>query len=83
MVDGEERPVSLTVSCPDTGTCHCPYSPLQETAWKWRFGRRWAAEQAKQFDPEYGRQGGDEDGWDEALGEAKCRDGRVNNFQSL
>ena len=24
--------------------------------------------QARQMDPEYGRQAGDEDGWDEALG---------------
>lgn len=46
-----------------------PCLRMQEHAWRWRFGRRWAAEQAKQWDPEYGKQAGDEDGWDEALGE--------------
>lgn len=42
---------------------------VRDAAWRWRFGRRWAAEQAKQFDPDYGKNAGDEeDGWDEALG---------------
>ncbi|EIE26801.1 hypothetical protein COCSUDRAFT_59309 [Coccomyxa subellipsoidea C-169] len=41
---------------------------LRQAAWRWRFNRRWAQEQARQMDPEYGLQAGDEDGWDEALG---------------
>ena len=35
---------------------------------RWRFGRRWRAEQAKQLDPNYGQEPGDEDTWDAALG---------------
>ncbi|CAL8467141.1 g6677 [Coccomyxa elongata] len=41
---------------------------LRQAAWRWRFNRRWAQEQARQMDPQYGLQAGDEDGWDEALG---------------
>lgn len=40
----------------------------RNAAWRWRFGRRWRAEQAKQLDPAYGQEPGDEDTWDEALG---------------
>lgn len=40
----------------------------RNAAWRWRFGRRWRAEQAKQLDPTYGKEPGDEDTWDEALG---------------
>ena len=29
---------------------------LRQAAWRWRFNRRWAQEQARQMDPEYGRQ---------------------------
>ncbi|GAB4815393.1 hypothetical protein N2152v2_002439 [Parachlorella kessleri] len=36
-------------------------------AWRWRFARKWQTEQAKQFDPEYGREGGDDE-WGDALG---------------
>lgn len=39
---------------------------VRAAAWKWRFGRRWAAEQEKAFDPTYGQDGNDEE-WDEAL----------------
>lgn len=40
----------------------------QERAWRWRFGRRWAAEQAKGLNPLHGRDPeDDEDTWDEAL----------------
>ena len=35
---------------------------------RWRFGRRWRAEQAKQLDPTYGQEPDDEDTWDAALG---------------
>ncbi|KAK9843420.1 hypothetical protein WJX81_001473 [Elliptochloris bilobata] len=41
---------------------------VRQAAWRWRFNRRWVQEQARQLDPEYGLQAGDEDGWDEALG---------------
>ncbi|KAK9824568.1 hypothetical protein WJX72_011385 [[Myrmecia] bisecta] len=41
---------------------------LRELAWKWRQRRRWQQEQAKQFDPSYGAEGDDDDGWDAALG---------------
>lgn len=40
----------------------------RDAAWRWRFGRRWRAEQAKQLDPTYGQEVGDEDTWDAALG---------------
>ena len=26
---------------------------LRQAAWRWRFNRRWAQEQARQMDPEY------------------------------
>lgn len=39
-----------------------------EAAWRYRFGRRWAAEQEKAFDPAYGRDAGSVEAWDEALG---------------
>ena len=39
-----------------------------EAAWRYRFGRRWAAEQEKAFDPAYGREAGSMETWDEALG---------------
>ena len=29
---------------------------LRAAAWRWRFNRRWAQEQARQMDPDYGRQ---------------------------
>lgn len=29
---------------------------LRQAAWRWRFNRRWAQEQARQMDPDYGRQ---------------------------
>jgi hypothetical protein len=29
---------------------------LRQAAWRWHFNRRWAQEQARQMDPEYGRQ---------------------------
>ena len=29
---------------------------LRTAAWRWRFNRRWAQEQARQMDPDYGRQ---------------------------
>lgn len=37
-----------------------------EAAWRWRFGRRWVNEQAKQFDPEQAEDAEEE--WDDALG---------------
>lgn len=37
-----------------------------EAAWRWRFGRRWVQEQAKQFDPEQADDAEEE--WDDALG---------------
>lgn len=37
-----------------------------EAAWRWRFGRRWVQEQAKQFDPEQAEDAEEE--WDNALG---------------
>lgn len=39
-----------------------------EAAWRYRFGRRWAAEQEKAFDPTYGQGAGSVEAWDEALG---------------
>lgn len=42
-------------------------SRVVEAAWRWRFGRRWVQEQAKQFDPEFGREEEQEE-WDDALG---------------
>lgn len=39
----------------------------REVAWRWRFGRRWAAEQEKQFDPAYGKDGGAGEECDNAL----------------
>ncbi|DBB07477.1 TPA: hypothetical protein ACH3X3_008948 [Trebouxia sp. C0006] len=42
-------------------------SKVVEAAWRWRFGRRWVQEQAKQFDPEFGREEEQEE-WDDALG---------------
>lgn len=36
-------------------------------AWRWRFSRKWQMEQAKQFDPEFGKDGGDEDDFEAAL----------------
>ena len=44
--------------------CHSQELPLC----RWRFGRRWRAEQAKQLDPNYGQEPDDEDTWDAALG---------------
>ncbi len=29
---------------------------LRQAAWRWRFNRRWAQEQARQMDPKYGLQ---------------------------
>ena len=29
---------------------------VRQAAWRWRFNRRWVQEQARQLDPEYGRQ---------------------------
>ena len=29
---------------------------LRQAAWRWRFNRRWAQEQARGMDPDYGRQ---------------------------
>ena len=29
---------------------------IRQAAWRWRFNRRWVQEQARQLDPEYGRQ---------------------------
>eukprot|EP00884_Botryococcus_braunii_P008632 jgi/Botrbrau1/17770/Bobra.0127s0025.1 len=43
---------------------------VKKAAWKYRFTRRWQQEQAKQLDPDFGREGGDEE-WDEALGYLK------------
>ena len=40
---------------------------LVEAAWRWRFGRRWVQEQAKQFDPDFKNEDGEEE-WDDALG---------------
>jgi len=42
-------------------------SKVVEAAWRWRFGRRWVQEQAKQFDPEFGHEDTEEE-WDDALG---------------
>lgn len=42
-------------------------SKVVEAAWRWRFGRRWVQEQAKQFDPEFGHED-DQEEWDDALG---------------
>ena len=42
-------------------------SKLVEAAWRWRFGRRWVQEQAKQFDPDFKNEDGEEE-WDDALG---------------
>jgi hypothetical protein len=45
-----------------------PGAVCQERAWRWRFGRRWAAEQAKAFDlTQVAPDDEDEDTWDEAL----------------
>lgn len=38
-----------------------------EAAWRWRFGRRWVQEQAKQFDPDFQNEDAEEE-WDDALG---------------
>lgn len=40
---------------------------LVEAAWRWRFGRRWVQEQAKQFDPDFKNEDAEEE-WDDALG---------------
>ncbi|KAL3147791.1 hypothetical protein ABBQ32_002520 [Trebouxia sp. C0010 RCD-2024] len=40
---------------------------LVEAAWRWRFGRRWVQEQAKQFDPDFQNEDAEEE-WDDALG---------------
>ncbi|KDD72643.1 hypothetical protein H632_c3088p0, partial [Helicosporidium sp. ATCC 50920] len=37
-------------------------------AWRWRFTRKWQQEQAKQFDPSYGKEEDNEDEWGAALG---------------
>ena len=40
---------------------------MVEAAWRWRFGRRWVQEQAKQFDPDFKNEDAEEE-WDDALG---------------
>ncbi len=37
---------------------------VRRAAWRWRFTKRWQQEQAKQFDPDFGKGGNDEE-WDE------------------
>lgn len=44
---------------------------VKKAAWRYRFTRRWQQEQAKQFDPEFGREGGDEE-WDEVPSPSPC-----------
>lgn len=62
---------------------------ITERAWRWRFGRRWAAEQAKAFDlTQVAPDDEDEDTWDEALkylgavGASNMQLGRTTSVES-
>ena len=50
----------------NTQSHQCMRVQVCEAAWRWRFGRRWVNEQAKQFDPEQAEDAEEE--WDDALG---------------